>query len=183
MGSGTDLLSSGPGRPRRELRIWRRRGVRVVVVVLAAAAAALLLRSTVDTRPSGVDRPVPAGSPAVPPRPLPPFDRSPGRTPIPAPTRAGGQLTGALPPPVRGPDRAAAVRAVGLVLGRYCVEPRAYAYTLGSDEPARPEDWRRVIVLLFQLERGGNAPSLQLQLTWTGRAYRWSGPAGLLDGC
>lgn len=179
-----DLLSSGTERPRRELRVWRRRGVRVAAVVLVAAASLVLLRSTVDTSPSEVDRQVLAGSPSpAAPRPLPPFDRRPGRVPIPAPARAGGLLTGMLPPAGGGPDRAAAARAVRLVLGRYCVEPRAYAFTLGSTEPARPENWRQVTVLLFLLERGGNAPSLQLQLSWTGRAYRWSGPEELLTGC
>lgn len=179
-----DLLSTGTERPRREFRVWRRRGVRLAVVVLVAAASLLLLRSTVDTSPAEVNRQVLAGSPSpTAPRPLPPFDRRPGRVPIPAPARAGSLLTGMLPPAAGGPNRAEAVRAVHLVLGRYCVEPRAYAFTLGSNESARPEDWRQVTVLLFLLERGGNAPSLQLQLSWTGPAYRWSGPEELLDGC
>jgi hypothetical protein len=178
-----DLLSSGPERPRRAVRVWRRRSVRVAAVVLVAAAALALLRSTVDTSPSEVDRPVAAASPSpVPPPPAPPFDGGPGRTPIPAPTRAGGQLSGPLPAS-GGPDRTAAVRAVRLVLGRYCPDPESYAYTLGPDALGRTEDWRRVTVLLFKLERGGTAPSLQLRLSWTGRAYRWTGPDELLKGC
>jgi hypothetical protein len=69
------------------------------------------------------------------------------------------------------------------VLGRFCVDPDAYAYTLGPDGIRPTEDWRRVTVLLFKLERGGTAPSLQLRLDWTGSAYRWSGPAELSSGC
>lgn len=180
-----DLVSSGSGRSGRPATVRRRRGLRVAAVVLVVAVAVVLLRSTVDTPPAAVNHRVQtaAPTPAEPPRAVPPFDRRPGRTPIPAPTRADGRLTGALPAAGGGPDKAAAVRAVGLVLGRYCDDPRAYAYTLGSTSPVRPEDWRQVVVLLFELERGGNTPSLRLELSWTGPAYRWSGPAALLDGC
>lgn len=180
-----DLLSSGPERPQRASRVWRRRGVRVAAAVLVAAAVAVpLARSTPDPSPSEVDRRAASAAAAVPvpPLPSPPFDRLPGRVAIPAPARTGGQLSGPLPPTGR-PDRTAAARALGLVLGRFCVDPDAYAYTLGPEGIWPAEDWRHVTVLLFKLERGGTAPSLQLRLDWTGRAYRWSGPAELSNGC
>jgi hypothetical protein len=158
----------------------------VAAVVLLTAAALLLLRSTVDTSPSTVDRPAVAGTTAsprpVPPPPTPPFDGRLGRTPIPGPDRTGSSLSGPLPR-TGGPDRQSAARAVDLVLGRFCLEPALYTYTLGPDGTNAVPDWRHVSVLVFSLERGGGAPSLRLSLDWTGTSYRWVGPTRLLVGC
>lgn len=182
-----DLLSSGPERPRGEHRIWRRRGVRVAVVVVAAAAALVLLRSTVHTGPSTVDRPVAQGSTAAPrpvaPLPTPPFDRRPGRTPIPAPAAAGDALSGPLPA-TGALGRPAAVRAAALVLGRYCLNPQGYAATMGPGRRGAAEDWHHVDVLVFSLERSNSGPVQRLALDWDGRsAYRWRGSGTLLTGC
>jgi hypothetical protein len=185
-----DLLSSGPDRPpegdrtRRRWweRLWRQRWLRAVAAVLAAVAALALFRSTVDTQPV---RPPPAAlSPTVVsvPMPTPPYDTRPGRTPIPAPTPSGEELAGTLPA-AGAPDRAAARTATALVLGRFCLDPSRYAYTLAPDGSGRSQDWRHVNVLVFDLERSYAGAALRLLLDWTGRAYRWSGPASLLRGC
>ncbi|HEV7653606.1 MAG TPA: hypothetical protein VGP36_02565 [Mycobacteriales bacterium] len=150
----------------------------MAAAVLGAAVALLLVRSTSDRSPSSVDRTVAAAAPV----PTPPYDRRPGRTPIAAPVRSGASLSGGLPA-TGPPARTAAVRAVDLVLGRFCLEPAAYAYTLGPEGVGRAGDWRHVTVLLFRLERGGTDPALRLALDWTGREYRWTGPAELLRGC
>jgi hypothetical protein len=178
-----DLLSSGPERPRRAARIWRRRSVRAAAVILVTAAALLLLRSTVDPSPSTVDPPVAAGTPATaPPRPTPPFDRLPGRTPIPEPAQTGDALSGRLPG--TGPlGKSAAGRAVDLVLGRYCADPAVYTYTLGPDTDGRAADWHHVDVAVFSLERSGAGPALRLFLDWAGSSYRWLGFLNLLFGC
>jgi hypothetical protein len=159
--------------------------VRLAAVVLVAAAALLLLRSTVDTPPSGlapstVDSPGPAAP--LPPRPTPPFDRLPGRTPIPAPAQTGDGLSGPLPA-IGGPDKRAAGVAVDLVLGRYCLDPGRYTFTLDPDHDGTREDFHHVDVLVFRLDGSGNGPDLRLILDWAGRSYRWIGFLNLLDGC
>jgi hypothetical protein len=181
-----DLLSSGPERPPPQASwVWRRRSVRVAAVVLVAAAALLLLRSAVDTSPSGlgrstVDEPGPTVS--LPPRPTPPYDRLPGRTPIPAPAQTGDGLSGPLPA-IGGPDKRAAAAAVYLVLGRYCFDPGRYTFTLDPDHDGTREDFHHVDVLVFRLDGSGSGPDLRLILDWAGRSYRWLGFLNLLDGC
>jgi hypothetical protein len=160
--------------------------VRLAAVVLVAAAALLLLRSTVDSSPSGrarstVDDPGPAVS-SLPPPPTPPYDRLPGRTPIPAPAQTGDGLSGPLPA-TGGPDKRAAVAAVDLVLGRYCLDPGRYTFTLDPDHDGTREDFHHVDVLVFRLDGSGNGPDLRLILDWAGRSYRWIGFLDLLDGC
>ena len=181
-----DLLSSGPERPpQRASRIWRRRSVRLAAVVLVAAAALLLLRSTVDSAPSGVARStVDDAGPTVSlsPRPTPPYDRLPGRTPIPAPAQTGDGLSGPLPA-IGGPDKRAAGAAVDLVLGRYCVDPKGYTFTLDPDHDGAREDYHHVDVLVFRLDGSGSGPDLRLILDWAGRSYRWIGFLNLRDGC
>jgi hypothetical protein len=157
------------------------------VVLVAAAAAVLLARSTSDPSSSEVERRAAvaasaSAAAALSPTPVPPFDRRPGRTPIPAPVRAGDRLSGTLPA-TGPPARAAATRAVELVLGRFCADPAAYAYPLGPEALGVAQDWRHVSVALFRIERGASTPSLRLTLDWTGAAYRWTGPADLLAGC
>ena len=181
-----DLLTSGPERPRRVGRVWRRRGARLAAAVLVAAAAVVLLRSTVDSSPSGRSGvpPTVAAGPTVPlpPRPTSPYDRLPGRTPIPAPAQTGDGVSGPLPA-VGGPHKRAAGVAVGLVLGRYCFEPRRYAFTLEPDHDGARQDWRHVDVLVFRLDGGGAGPYQRLFLDWTGRSYRWLAVLNLLQRC
>jgi hypothetical protein len=181
-----DLLSSGPERPPpRASRVWRRRSVRVAAVVLGAAAALLLLRSAVDTSPSGLGRSTvddPGPTVSLPPRPTPPYDRLPGRTPIPAPAQTGDGLSGPLPA-IGGPDKRAAAAAVYLVLGRYCFDPGRYTFTLDPDHDGTREDFHHVDVLVFRLDGSGSGPDLRLILDWAGRSYRWLGFLNLLDGC
>jgi hypothetical protein len=159
----------------------------VAAVVVLAAAALPLLRSTVDTGTPGASRSTVDRSGAatsLPPRPTPPFDRLPGRTPIPAPAQTGDGLSGPLPA-VGGPDERAAGVAVGLVLGRFCLDPRRYTFTLTPDGTTRRPDWRHVDVLVFGLDGSGSGPELRLFLDWAedGRSYRWLGFLTLLDGC
>jgi hypothetical protein len=183
-----DLLSSGPERPpQRASRAWRRRSVRLAAVLLVAAATLLLFRSTVDSPPSGVARSaVDDRGPAVPlpPQPTPPYDRLPGRTPIPEPAQTGDGLSGPLPA-IGGPDKRAAGAAVDLVLGRYCLEPRRYIYTLEPDRDTSRADWRHVDVLVFRLTDSGSGPAQRIFLDWAedGRSYRWLGFLDILDGC
>ena len=157
----------------------------MAAVVLVAAAAVLLLRSTVDTRPSGITRSTvdgigPTFSP--PPGPKPPYDRRPGRTPIPAPAQTGDGLSGLLPM-MTGPDRRAAGTAVDLVLGRYCLEPMRYVFTLDPDHNGTQADWHHVRVLVFDVERSYAGAAMRLFLDWAGPSYRWLGFLNLLDGC
>jgi len=181
-----DLLSSGPERPPpRASRVWRRRSVRVAAVVLVAAAALLLLRSAVDTSPSGLGRSTvddPGPTVSLPPQPTPPYDRLPGRTPIPALAQTGDGLSGPLPA-IGGPDKRAAAAAVYLVLGRYCFDPGRYTFTLDPDHDGTREDFHHVDVLVFRLDGSGSGPDLRLILDWAGRSYRWLGFLNLLDGC
>jgi hypothetical protein len=166
-------------------RFWRHRGVRATAAVLAAVAALVLFRSAGDIEPV---RPVAVGPMLPPPRvvaiprPTPPFDTRPGRTPIPTPVRSGDTLSGTLPAHT-GPDLTAARIAVGLVFGRFCLQPDRYGYALAPERTGRAEDWRHVAVLVFDAERSYTAPSLRLALDWTGHTYRWSGPPSLLRGC
>ena len=148
---------------------------------MAAVAAVLLLRTGVDApaEPArGAPTPTAVSPPPPPPLPSPPYDRLPGRTAIPEATRSGWALGGPLPP-VGPAGEQAALRAAALVLGRYCFEPARYTV----DVTAPDARWRRVDVAALLIERGGAGPALPLRLTWTGRAYAWSGPAALAAGC
>jgi len=157
--------------------------VRVAAVVLVAAAVAVLLaRSGTDPSPAEAARRAAVAAASLTPTPTPPYDHGPGRTPIPPPTLAGDRLTGDLPG-TEPPSRAAADRAVQLVLGRFCLDPAAYAYPLGPERPGVAQDWRHLTVAVFRIERGSSTPSLMLMLDWTGASYRWSGPVDLLAGC
>jgi hypothetical protein len=156
--------------------------VRVAVVVLVTAAVAVpLARSTSDPSPSEVERRAAVSASATPAS-TPPFDRLPGRTPIPPPVQTGDRLSGTLPETGR-PGPVAAMRAIELVLGRFCLDPAAYVYPLGPAAAGVAQDWRHLSVAVFRIERGASTPRLMLTLDWTHVAYSWSGPADLLDGC
>jgi hypothetical protein len=144
--------------------------------VLVAAAAVVLL--AVD-RPTPRPRPVPVATLPVATLPAPPFDDLPGRTPIAEPSRIADRLQGRLP--VTGsPGKPAAVAAVGLVLGRYCREPDRYVIVV---RPTRA-DYRSVTGFAIGKDRSNDPPAVTLLLTWTGRAYAWSGYAlQLTTGC
>lgn len=152
------------------------------VVLVAAAAAVLLARSTSSPSPTEAAR---RAALSASPTPTPPYDGLPGRTPIPDPAVAGEQLVGDLPAAgLPGPPgRAAAGLAVGLVLGRYCLDPAAYAYPLGSEGAGVDPDWEHLTVAVFRIERGSSTPALMLTLDWTGDHYLWTGPVALLRGC
>jgi hypothetical protein len=178
---GVDLLSSGPARPRRVARIWRRRGVRVGAGVLAAVVALLLLRFTLDTPRSTVDRPEPAAAP-VPVAPPPSFDRLPGRTPIPDPAQTGDLLSGPLPP-LGGPTAAVARQAIGLVLGRYCADLDRFTVELVPDTDGAAADYHHLDVLVTDRLYTDSGPAMRLTLDYHERAYRWLGPLTLMRGC
>jgi hypothetical protein len=177
-----DVLSSGgQGRPTAGLvrRPWRGRLQRpprwtLAAGVLVAAAAVLVLRAAAEPiLPAGPDL-VPVGQSWH--RPAGPFDQPPGRTPIPEATvevdRVGGEL-----PPADRPYDAAALQAVELVLGRYCLRPDGYELTL------TPLDgWLSLGALAVRWDRGDRS-LVDISLTWTGRSYRWAGIPDQLRRC
>jgi hypothetical protein len=176
-----DVLSSGgPGRPPAGPARRRRRQPPPEWPRWAAAALALLagvvllpaLRAGVGPMVSAV-RPPAAGESA---RPSGPFDRLPGRTPIPDPVAEAGRVGGDLPP-LSGPGRAAAVRAVRLVLGRYCLRPDRYQLTT-----APLDGWLSLGVLAVEPGRDDGA-LVDVSLIWTGRSYRWAGVPDQLRIC
>jgi hypothetical protein len=193
-----DVIGSAPERPLRRAR-WRRPGWRALpvrpgrlpstrrrgVLGLAAvlgAGALLTLRSVAEPVPSATPdrRAVATGEASAdfgPQLRPPPFDRLPGRTRIPAPTRVGSSLGGTLPA-VGGPGKAAAVRSAELVLGRFCREPSRYTVAVGGGP-----DWRSATASVFQLERSYAPAAVVLRLEWTGRAYQWRGSPVQLGSC
>ena len=149
------------------------------VVLMAAAAVVLLARSTSAPSPGEAARRAALSASATP---SPPYDGRPGRTRIPDPTVVGEQLVGDLPA-TGSPGRDSASRAVGLVLGRYCLDPAAYAYPLGSESADVAPDWEHLSVAVFRIERGSSTPALMLTLEWSAGHYLWTGPVDLLEGC
>ena len=113
-----------------------------MVAVLVAAGGLAALRSGAESVGGSV-----AGGTEVASVPTPPFDRLPGRTPIPSPTHAGWYVHGTLPP-TGPPGRAAAKRATELVLGRFCARPKRYALNI-APEPS----WRSVEVFGLDITR------------------------------
>ncbi|HEY6747378.1 MAG TPA: hypothetical protein VI357_16880 [Mycobacteriales bacterium] len=150
----------------------------VVIALLAAVVAVPALRAGVGPV-TPVDRPPVAGESVAEEsatRPMAPLDHLPGRTPIPAPVaetdRVGGEL-----PPLTGPGRAAAVRAVRLVLGRYCLRPDLYRLTT-----APLDGWLSLGVLAVEPGRDDGA-LVDVSLVWTGHTYRWAGVPDQLRIC
>jgi hypothetical protein len=156
--------------------VGRRRRLVAGAGVLAAVAVVAVLRAGTEPVVPAVPEPTPPVT--VPPLPTGPFDRLPGRTPIPRPSERGGTAQGALPPTGPGPSEEAAVRATQLVLGRYCARPDRYTISVV------PQDgWRLLGGLATGLDRGGDGPLIDLLLAWDGRSYRWSGSLVQLRGC
>jgi hypothetical protein len=188
----SDLLSSGtqrppepPGWPARARRLWRRRGVRVGAVVLAAVAALAVLQLTVDPQPRPrAARPPASAAPTTASGPTPPFDRRPGRTPIPAPAQTGDLLSGPLPA-VGGPDRDSARRVAGMIVGRFCSDLSRYKLELEPDTNVQEhkDDYHHLGVLVTDRELTDSGPAMRLTLDWERGAYRWTGPLTLLNGC
>jgi hypothetical protein len=179
-----------PPRPRRggwqagaarlgSLASIRRRGALGIAAVLGAGVLLTLRSAAEPVPPATPDRPARASaSPAadLEPRLSRPFDRLPGRTPIPAPRLDRGSLRGRLPA-VGGPGRSAAEQSAALVLGRFCRDLERYA--LSVDGAA---GWRSAVAYAFRLDRSYDPLAVRLRLAWTGRAYEWSGsPAQLLS--
>lgn len=150
--------------------------------MLLTVGGVLALRSTaepVPPRPAAEPSVVPAPGGLAAPLPTPPYDRLPGRTPIPRPTPlAGGTvLRGGLPAVGPAGERAATVSAE-LVLGRYCRRPGRYAVTVEGGS-----GWRRPRALAVRIDRSSDPPWVVLELTWTGRAYSWAGRTVQLSNC
>lgn len=183
--------TNGPGRlledARRRLRrptTAARRWPRAIAAVLALAvvAGALhVLRAGTDPITTG-RRPAALagdGSPVIiygrsrlqPP----PFDRLPGRTPIPLPSpvrgaRDAAAVGGPLPATGTPPGEEAARAAARLVVGRYCRFPEAYRVQPTSGAP-----WRDLTVLVLGQVYNGPRLVATLRLRWTGDAYAWQG--------
>ena len=192
-----DVLASGPDRPVRTRRgpglrlrppVGRRpsrhgRRAIAVVGVLLTVCAAVALRSAaepVEQRPAAKSpRAVPAPEGFGAGLPGPPYDRLPGRTPIPRPTRLAGDelLRGGLPAVGSAGPQAATVSAE-LVLGRYCRRPAKYAVTVEGGS-----GWRRLRALAVRIDRSSDPPWVVLELVWTGRAYSWTGRSVQLSNC
>ena len=198
-----DVLASGPERPPRTGRplvrtprrgpprdrlprpgvaTFRRRAGAAVGVVLAVGVAAVLRATAEPIEPRRAGQPagqLDAEQGLAAPPSEPPFDRLPGRTPIPEPTLAarGEALRGVLP--TVGPlGERAAYASARLVIGRYCRRPARYAVTVSPER-----GWHDVRALAVRLDRSSDPPWVVLELTWTGRAYTWTGPTVQLYGC
>jgi hypothetical protein len=203
---GVDLLVSGPDAPgggpveratgavreagrrllgaRQAAGSRSRRRLAAAVGVMAAIGAAVALRTAAEQVPPRPAAAPPARVTAAPgglaaSLPGPPYDRLPGRTPIPEPTRAAGGdlLRGGLPAVGRA-GSPAATAAAELVLGRYCRRP--WRYAVGLD---RVDGWQRVRALALRLDRSTDPPWVVLDLRWTGRAYVWTGQTVQLSNC
>jgi hypothetical protein len=183
-----DLLSSGQQRPPeprarpwlvRARRLWRHRGTRAGAVVLVAATALVLLQATVRPERRAGERAAGAAATQLP---APPFDRRPGRTPIPAPAQTGDLLSGPLP--FTGPpSRASAARAAALVLGRYCADLGRYGFTVEPYADERSIDFHHLQVVVVDRVLTDSGTDMELSLDWEGDAYRWFGPLTLISGC
>jgi len=202
---GGEVIESGPERPPTEGGVerlvgdarrwwrdlgaagpWRRR-------VVAAAAAAAAAGAIVALRAAAPDLPLEeeaaaAGTPGAPMiiygrarlQP-PPFDRLPGRTPIPLPSPVGRPaevVRGDLPATGTVAGETSARAAARLVLGRYCRYPQAYFVVL---DPHR--DWRKVTATAIRRTYGEPRRLTTLQLEWTGHWYVWQGSPAELAHC
>ena len=156
---------------------WLRQAM-VATAALAVTAAVVVLRAAAPTIPLAEEAAaadttsapvIMYGHPRMQP---PPFDRLPGRTPIPLPSPVGrpaDAVRGGLP--VTGPAGAEAARdAARLILGRYCRYPQAYQIELAG-QPT----WREVSVTVLRQGYTGQRRLTTLRLRWTGRAYAWQG--------
>ena len=101
--------------------------------------------------------------------------------PIPEPAQTGDGLSGPLPA-IGGPDKRGAGGAVDLVLGRYCLDPGRYTFTLDPDHDGTRADFHHVDVLVFRLDGSGNGPDLRLIRTGYTTAADRLNPRRLLMG-
>lgn len=174
----------------------RRRVLTGVVGVVVATAAVLALRAgtepvdpyagtdVADAAPVGTTAPPNVyGRVRLQP---PPFDRLPGRTPIPNPSVDPADrrmVAGPLPRVGDGtPTAANAAAAARLVLGRYCRRP--WSYEVATD-PVDPS-WRQVRAVATRAATATRPRIvIDLRLRWdpAGRAYAWSGAVPQLDTC
>ena len=164
-----------PARLRARLRAVPR-GVLVGAGLLVAAAVVLGLRASTGPVVPAVPDPTP--TPDVSALPTGPFDRLPGRTPIPVPTVSAVTVFGRLPATGTEPGKETAIRAVQLVLGRYCLRPDRYTITV-----VPLDGWMRVGSSVAGLDRGGDGPLIDLTLMWTGEFYEWEGMRDQLRVC
>ena len=192
---GVDLLDSGPERPvsqrlrrlvrwRRTVTGWRERArllprpARVALAgVLLAATALVVLRVVVPLSPGGRTWSVDG---------TPPYDRLPGRVPIPAPSLVsedGRNVEGSLPVRVSAPqDEGSAREAAMLVVGRYCREPEKVEIRMrptgGDDTWAvilwNPGENKLIAAIYLQADRFAGSPI---------STYRWRGWLEQLHRC
>jgi hypothetical protein len=145
---GMDVIDSGPQRPvGRGARMLRRAvapAVRRLVradqrqrQTAAVLAGVVLAAGSVAALRAGLPQPVAARGPTWAALSGPPYDRLPGRTPIPPPrliSEDGQLVSGELPASTLSPSRAAVRQAVALVLGRYCRDPAAHTVQLIEEQ-------------------------------------------------
>jgi hypothetical protein len=155
-----------------------------VALVTAVAVVALLgLRASVPqaapAAPAAPPRPVPVGL-----VPTPPYDRLPGRTPIPAPSLVGedGQtIGGELPVFAPAPSQLAVRIAVRMILNRFCREPAGHRIHF---DPGVGTSWRSATAVVSPpRSRLADRPMIILRLFWTGYTYRWRGSLYQLADC
>jgi hypothetical protein len=155
------------------------------VVALATAVAAVALLGLRASVPQGT--PAAPGGPPSPVRlvPAPPYDRLPGRTPIPAPSLVGedGQtIGGELPVFAPAPSRLAVRIAVRMILNRFCTEPAVHPVRLDQGVGA---SWRSATATASPPPRFpfADRPMIVIRLSWTGYTYRWRGSLHQLADC
>jgi hypothetical protein len=202
---GGEVLESGPERPPGESDLarlvtdarrwwrgtgvagpWRRRAAAAAAAVAAAGAIVALragapgvpLEETATAADANSGPVIIYGRARMQP---PPFDRLPGRTPIPAPSplgRPAEAVRGHLPRTGPTPGEESARAATRLVLGRYCRYPRAYLILL---ESAR--GWREVTATVLRWAYTESRRLTTVRLHWTDDAYVWHGRPSELARC
>jgi hypothetical protein len=203
-----DVIGCGPERlPRAPVRSALRRAARrrprtdrpragparrlavATLSVLVAAGALFALRSAAEpVRPPTATayRDDPLGADYVYGRSRlqpPPFDRLPGRTPIPQPNSTGidgRTVSGTLPAVGAAPNRATATESARLVLGRYCRVPNSLAVRV---DPRKPGDWQAVRARVTRADPHLERVFINLRLRWNGTAYAWIGAPAELVTC
>ncbi|MDQ6874316.1 MAG: hypothetical protein M3042_04525 [Actinomycetota bacterium] len=178
VGGGVEA-AAGPGSAYDRPRTVRRRLPRLTALSQLATAAVLglgVVTGLVALRHS---------TPAAPHLPAPhraaqlsfPYYPPPPRLPIPAGRavpHTAGLVGGQLPATGRGPAEIAAFRAMAAVLDHYCAHRGAGARSL------RLLDGYRHVVAVAN---PASAPQIDIELWWTGRAYRWQAARSRLDAC
>lgn len=169
----------GSGRPGGWWRIGRRRPPRLApagqlavaaVIGVAMVTGVVALRHTTPPQPR-LPAPHRAAELNFPYYPPPPRLAIQAGQAVP---HASGLVGGQLPATGRGPAEIAAFRAMAAVLDHYCAHRGAGARSLRL-----LEGYRHVVAVA----NPASAPQIDIQLWWTGRAYRWQASQTRLDAC